>query len=447
MKKKIYSKSQRQYKIVKNMALSMLMLSATLGFSQNAPIDFESGGKGANWTWSSFENVGNAALQFVSNPSTSGINSSSKVAKFTALTGGQPWAGCESLHGADIGKFTLSASNAIVKIMVYKSVKSDVGIKFATNSGGSTGEFKVANTKINEWEELTFDFTAKIGEATSTDIDQIVVFPDFQLTPARTTDNVCYFDNITFSSGAAIAEPTVAAPTPTKAASNVISMFSNAYTNVTVDTWRTGWSNGTLTDMQVAGNDTKKYTSLDFVGVETVVKPINATSMDSFHVDMWTPNATSFKVKLVDLGANGTIGGGDDKEHELAFTPVVKTWNHLSIPLSNFTGLTTRAAIGQLIFVGVPTGTSIVYIDNVLFSKKIASSSIANIIKPEISIFPNPPNNNLNIKSGGQIESAIIYNAMVQNPVKLTPLFQSKQTHHFQSKQTYYFQGKLPPCS
>ncbi len=35
----------------------------------------------------------------------------------------------------------------------------------------------------------------------------------------------------------------------------------------------------------------------------------------------------------------------------------------------------------------------------------------------------------------------------LQNPVKLTPLFQSKQTHHFQPKQTYYFQGKLTPCS
>ncbi len=44
-------------------------------------------------------------------------------------------------------------------------------------------------------------------------------------------------------------------------------------------------------------------------------------------------------------------------------------------------------------------------------------------------------------KAGGGL------NAKVQNPVKLTPLFQSKQTHHFQPKQTYYFQGKLTPCS
>ena len=32
------------------------MLSSSFVFGQNAPIDFESAGKGANWTWACFEN-------------------------------------------------------------------------------------------------------------------------------------------------------------------------------------------------------------------------------------------------------------------------------------------------------------------------------------------------------------------------------------------------------
>ena len=89
----------------------------------------------------------------------------------------------------------LSPSNAIIKIMVYKTVISDVGIKLVDPAGGAQAEIKVANTLINQWEELTFDFTGNIGLGNTTGLDQIVVFPDFN---ARTSDNVIYFDNITF---------------------------------------------------------------------------------------------------------------------------------------------------------------------------------------------------------------------------------------------------------
>ena len=74
-------------------------------FPQNSPIDFETGGYGATWTWTVFENGSNPPLEIVTNPNTGGINSSATVAKFTALQAGQPWAGCESLHGSDIGTF------------------------------------------------------------------------------------------------------------------------------------------------------------------------------------------------------------------------------------------------------------------------------------------------------------------------------------------------------
>ncbi len=341
----------------------LLMLCTSIAFSQNAPITFETGANGNTWTWTTFENGTNPPpAQVVANPSATGINTSATVLMMTMQTTGQPWAGVESSHGAGIGSFTLSASNAIVKIMVYKPVISDVAIKFATPSGGSTGELKVANTLINQWEELTFNFSSKIGEVN----DQIIIFLDFQ---ARTTTNVCYFDNITFSAATSSTDPTVAAPTPTKAANQVISMFSNAYTNVTVDTWRTSWSNATLTDLQIVGNDTKKYSALDFVGIETVVNQINADTMQNFNIDVWTTNVTTFKIKLVDFGANAAFGGGDDKEHELTFTPVLNQWNTFSIPLSNFINLTTRGHIAQIILVGQPTGTGTVFIDNVYFSK------------------------------------------------------------------------------
>ena len=35
---------------------------------QNIPIDFEQGGHGLNWTWTTFENDTNPALEIVPNP-------------------------------------------------------------------------------------------------------------------------------------------------------------------------------------------------------------------------------------------------------------------------------------------------------------------------------------------------------------------------------------------
>ena len=168
------------------------------GTMPNGPIDFETGGYGANCTWTVFENSENPpALEIVSNPNSSGINTSSTVAKFTALSSGAAYAGCESQHGSDIGSFKFDSNNSIVKIMVYKTLISDVGLKFVESDGEAQPEVKVANTKTNEWEELTFDLSGSIGKGKTGIIDQIVIFPDFK---DRSSDHIIYFDNISFGS-------------------------------------------------------------------------------------------------------------------------------------------------------------------------------------------------------------------------------------------------------
>lgn len=326
------------------------------------PVDFETPGTGAAATWDVFE-ADTPPLEIISNPDASGINTSATVAKFTAKLGGADYAGTVTALETP---FTLSSSNSVVKIMVWKSVISDVGIKFESNKA-STGEIKVANTKINEWEEITFDMSGKIGEGSSTNIDAIVVFPDFN---ARTQDNVVYFDNITLNAsggggGSSSNKPTSAAPNPTEAQSDVINMYSNVYTqDVNVSSWRSDWSTSTLTNIQVEGNDTKEYIDADFVGVEFYgADAVDASGMAFFHVDVWTPNATTFRVKLVDLGGTAT-------EAEIVFDGIAQGgWVSLDIPMADFinAGMTSTNSIQQLIFSGLPTGTFDFYIDNVYF--------------------------------------------------------------------------------
>ncbi|PHI21155.1 hypothetical protein CEQ90_03800 [Lewinellaceae bacterium SD302] len=161
--------------------------------------------------------------------------------------------------------------------------------------------------------------------------------------------------------------PTVAAPTPSVPAANVISLFSDAYTDVGVDTWRTEWSMADFTDVEVAGNPTKRYSNLEFVGVETTgANLIDATDMTHIRLDVWTPDATTFRIKIVDFGADGEFDGGDDTEHEIIFeAPSQNQWITYDIPLSDFTGLTNQDNLAQFIFSAVPVGATTVWIDNV----------------------------------------------------------------------------------
>lgn len=175
--------------------------------------------------------------------------------------------------------------------------------------------------------------------------------------------------------------PTEAAPSP-EFCKNVISMFSNVYPNVPVNTWLTGWSPGaTLTDMQIAGNDTKLYQNVSYLGIETVgPNLIDASAMTHFNIDVWTPNMTTFRVKLVDFGADGQYNPWfDDSEFELVFNPVPETWTTYKIPLADFTGLVSVEHIAQLILSGIPAGSGIVYVDNVYFSNDDPVISLATV--------------------------------------------------------------------
>ncbi|RZK11739.1 MAG: T9SS type A sorting domain-containing protein [Flavobacterium sp.] len=220
-----------------------------------------------------------------------------------------------------------------------------------------------------------------------------------------------YIDNVYFSNETIMPQdPTVAAPIPTLPQANVMSMFSNAYTNVPVDTWKTDWSNAALEEVQIAGNDTKKYTALTFVGVETIANQLNITNMQYLNVDVWSANFTVFKIKLVDFGADGSFGGTDNVEHELTFNnPVQGEWTTMSLPLSDFTGLITKEHIAQLIFA---SSGSKVYVDNVYFSN--VPLGTVDFKATSVKMYPNPVADVFNVSADKTIENITFYNMLGQ---------------------------------
>lgn len=184
------------------------------------------------------------------------------------------------------------------------------------------------------------------------------------------------------SVGAPVA-PLQKAPVPTRNASDVISLYSNAYTNVNVDTWNTRWLYSTADEsfVKIQDDDVIRYKNLNFVGIEFSSQTLNVTAMDGFHMDIWTPDNTNppnnFKIQLVDFGANGTFGGGDDKSHEITISnpPLVSNyWVSIDVPMSLFSNLTTRAHLAQMVLSGTIRN---VYVDNVYFYKVQTSPSVA----------------------------------------------------------------------
>ena len=88
---------------------------------------------------------------------------------------GDPWAGVWS---ADFPDMLITADNCMVKILVYKDVSSRFNLKLEPPNY----DHFVTNTLINEWEELTFDYSADIGQTGAT----LTLIPDME-DPARTS--------------------------------------------------------------------------------------------------------------------------------------------------------------------------------------------------------------------------------------------------------------------
>ncbi len=176
---------------------SASMSGGSLIVDVTAGIDFE-GTEAEQASWDVFENQSNPALEFVANPVLVG-NNSSQVAKITldtAPAGNGKFAGAVT---RTVTTFKLSTDTVIAKIWVWKDKISPVGIKFERERGdgyGSHGELTVSNTKVNEWEQLTIDFTSQLGLPENDEISGIAIFPD--MVDGR-TGTVVYFDEITFT--------------------------------------------------------------------------------------------------------------------------------------------------------------------------------------------------------------------------------------------------------
>ena len=405
---------------MKKLYLLMMFLAGIFtATSQNAPIDFEAGGNGADWTWTVFENDTNPPLEIVANPDPTGINTTETVAKFTALQLGQAYAGVESMHGSDIGTFDLTASNALVNIMVYKTKISDIGIKYVTPSGGAQMELKVANTLVNQWELITIDFSDYIGLGETTGLDQIVIFPDFI---ARDVDDVIYFDNISF--GPFEQGEIIELPVDFELDTDYgIIGFEGAESEVVSNPDLSG-ANTSETVVKSVKTEGSQFYAGTAMGIDT---PIDFSESESISIKTWSPKA-NIPVRLKLEAAGGVFVELDTN------TTLENQWETLTWDFSGQTaGIDFTTVVVFFEFVpDLPGDGSTYYYDDIEVAQALSISDYESF---SVSSFPNPVKNTWNVSSIDEISQINIYNILGENVATFSPYMNtySLDMSHFNS--------------
>ncbi len=235
---------------------------------------------------------------------------------------------------------------------------------------------KQVNITANADFATFFEFNS--GE---TGVTQPVVSGNIGSTISYTYQNAGTYDIMVEAKGGAIATtkyevsfevteilaPIVAAPAPpSRSAADVVSIFSDAYTNVTLSELPTTWSAGGFEAINLNNDNIWKLTNLDFIGmVSNYATGIDLSAMEKMHIDYWVPEGVTNEllVKIVN-----TVDGGEDIES--LGTTVSGTWQSIDIDMAGFDGgnLSNKEKITQIL-IDSDGLAGVVYIDNFYFYK------------------------------------------------------------------------------
>lgn len=223
-----------------------------------------------------------------------------------------------------------------------------------------------------------------------------------------------------------IISPTVAAPTPpARSALEVVSIYSDAYTNISVDNFDAGWCGGAATtEVMIAGNKTlKKNTGIACQGINFETNRKDLTSFTRLHFDFYITDTDLtgdvFNVKLVNF--NG--GSGESSALEVNInggtTPqlVANQWVSVDVPITALGGVVANnLARNDVAQIGITTANvSNVWYDNIYLHKNTVISGIKSIKTANFSLYPNPVTNKLSIKAESEISEITIRNIVGQS--------------------------------
>jgi len=362
---------------MKKITLLISLMIVSLGFSQVPKIDFETDGA------SSIKALNLSTSTIVTGTGTN----TTKVASL--LKGANAYESpFEIILKNQISFSTIGAKTITFDFYQATATARPILVQVAAGTGDLKAtqgyEVQVTTAATAGWQTLSFNFAAARESFPNTGLNKNIVgsykkmyiFIDFGLAPVSTTA----IDNIGGGTQGTIIPvdpaPTIAAPTPTPVRNSVdvISLFSNAYTNKTIDTWSEATDDSSIEDVVIAGNDTKKISFVNYLQVQFTGagKHIDSSPMTNFHIDIWTPTATLnkiFNLKFSNFGGGSKVVNSIELNVNNASVPALPDpnpgpgkWISLDIPITDIPSL--RNDLAELI---ITSDLGLVYVDNIYF--------------------------------------------------------------------------------
>lgn len=189
---------------------------------------------------------------------------------------------------------------------------------------------------------------------------------------------VVVIDNVSLVQGGEVVEdpitlPATAAPTqPLREAGDVISIFSDAYDDITVDTFSAEFDDSDIEEVLINGNPTKRIDFGNFIGIDFQSNRQDASEMTHFHMDFYTEQSdldgTVFNSKFSQWGGTDGEVSAFELNINTGTTPAIEsgTWVTIDVPIDNWTGDLTRDDVAQFL---ITSNLDVAYVDNIYLYK------------------------------------------------------------------------------
>lgn len=310
--------------------------------------------------WSRFggdDENGHITIAYVENPNKTAPNESDNVVEVTEPAGVQSWAGFYFMLSE---KINFPAGKEAIKFDFHSPgpghnvlLKLEDELANGTEEKKSTGDF-FAVTVGTGWETLVFNVPEdKIEDGAYNTMTMILGYG-----LSNDAEVKYYIDNFDFATPKEVIipdAPTTAPDTPTAPASQVLSIFSDAYTDVEGTDFNPDWGQSTVVSTEeIASSNVLKYEGLNYQGT-VFASALDVSGKTKLHIDYFTGDSTTLNFFLISTGP-------EEKAFALDVTNVGE-WNSVDIDLSHYSDVVNLADVIQF----KVDGNGTVYFDNIYF--------------------------------------------------------------------------------